>query len=149
MIRQLRESIPPCPCLGTSLLFRLPTRVRQFARAKRTTLALASCLNVTGHSGFPVTFWISQALMKKVECWRWRYRDPQLGCIRCTTAALTEQEAVAYPESERIDGTLCMREIDESSVESATISAAMGLTRSRPRNSTPVNTCRAARAEQR
>jgi hypothetical protein len=82
--------------------------------------------------------------MKKVECWRWRYRDPQLGCIRCTTAALTEQEAAAYPESERIDGTLSVREIDESSVESATPSAVMGLTRSRPRDSTPVNTCRAA-----
>jgi hypothetical protein len=57
--------------------------------------------------------------MKKVECWRWRYRDPQLGCIRCTTAALTEEEAATYPESERIDGTLSMREVDERPEESA------------------------------
>ena len=51
--------------------------------------------------------------MRQVEYWRWRYRDPQLGCIRRTTVGLTEEEAAAYPEAERIDGTRCLREIDD------------------------------------
>jgi hypothetical protein len=51
--------------------------------------------------------------MKKVEYWRWSYRDPQLGCMRRTTAALTEQEAASYPEAERIEGTLTLREIND------------------------------------
>jgi hypothetical protein len=51
--------------------------------------------------------------MKKVECWRWRYRDPQLGCIRRTTAALTEQEAASYPEAERIEGSLTLHEVND------------------------------------
>jgi hypothetical protein len=53
-----------------------------------------------------------QASIKRVQCWRWRYRDAQLGCIRRTTALLTEEEAAAYPEAERIDGTLSLREVD-------------------------------------
>jgi hypothetical protein len=55
--------------------------------------------------------------MKKVECWRWRYRDIQLGCIRRTTVGLTEQEAAAYPEAERIDGTLSLRETEDDLLE--------------------------------
>jgi hypothetical protein len=55
--------------------------------------------------------------MKTVEYWRWRYRDAQLGCIRWTRVALTEQEAAAYPEAERIDGTWCLREIEDDLVE--------------------------------
>ncbi len=49
--------------------------------------------------------------MKQVEYWRWRYRDAQLGCIRRTTVGLTEEEAAAYPEAERIEGTRCLREV--------------------------------------
>ena len=51
--------------------------------------------------------------MKKVEYWRWRYRDPQLGCIRRTTAVLTEEEAASYPEAERIEGSMILREIND------------------------------------
>jgi len=51
--------------------------------------------------------------MAKVEYWRWRYRDPQLGCIRRTNAVLTEQEAASYPEAERIEGSLVLREVND------------------------------------
>ena len=50
--------------------------------------------------------------MKTVEYWRWRYRDPQLGCIRQTTVALTEEEGASYPEAERIEGSLTVREVN-------------------------------------
>ncbi len=55
--------------------------------------------------------------MKRVECWRWRYRDVQLGCIRRTTVGLTEQEAAAYAEAERIAGTLSWRETEDGPFE--------------------------------
>ena len=51
--------------------------------------------------------------MAKVEYWRWRYRDPQLGCIRRTTAVMTEQEAASFPEAERIEGSLILREVND------------------------------------
>jgi hypothetical protein len=51
--------------------------------------------------------------MKRIEYWRWRYRDAQLGCIRRTSVGLTEQEAAEYPQAERIDGTLSVRYIDD------------------------------------
>jgi hypothetical protein len=51
--------------------------------------------------------------MKKVEYWRWSYRDPQLRCMRRTTVALTEQEAASYPEAERIEGTLTLVEVND------------------------------------
>ena len=51
--------------------------------------------------------------MKTVKYWRWRYRDPQLGCIRHTTAAMTEEEAASYPEAERIDGSLTVCEVND------------------------------------
>ena len=55
--------------------------------------------------------------MKTVKCWRWHYRDPQLGCIRHTTAAMTEEEAASYPEAERIEGSLTLREVNDDSGE--------------------------------
>ena len=51
--------------------------------------------------------------MKTVEYWRWRYRDPQLGCICRTTVGLTEEEAASYPEAERIEGSLTLREVND------------------------------------
>lgn len=51
--------------------------------------------------------------MKQVEYWRWRYRDPKSGRICRTMFQLTEEEAAQYPEAERIEGTLLMREVDE------------------------------------
>jgi hypothetical protein len=57
--------------------------------------------------------------MRKIECWRWWYRDPQLSCIRQTTAVLTEHEAAEYLDAERIEGTLSLREIDDEVARSA------------------------------
>ena len=51
--------------------------------------------------------------MKTVKYWRWRYRDPQLGCICRTTVGLTEEEAASYPEAERIEGSLTLREVND------------------------------------
>jgi len=51
--------------------------------------------------------------MKTVEYWRWRYREPQLGCICRTTVGLTEEEAASYPEAERIEGSLTLREVND------------------------------------
>ena len=54
---------------------------------------------------------------KQIECWRWRYREPQSGRIRQTSSWLTMEEAAAYLDAERIDGTRCWREIDGDEVE--------------------------------
>ena len=55
--------------------------------------------------------------MKKVEYWRWRYRDPQTGRICRTVVQLTADEAAKYPEAERIDGTMLLREVEEDAVD--------------------------------
>ncbi|MEO7338882.1 MAG: hypothetical protein ABIV63_20100 [Caldimonas sp.] len=52
--------------------------------------------------------------MKKVEYWRWRYRDAQTGRICRTMFQLTAEEAARYPEAERIEGTMLLREVEES-----------------------------------
>ena len=59
--------------------------------------------------------------MKMVEYWRWRYRDPQLGCIRRTTVGLTEEEAASYPEAERIVGSLTLREVNDDLGENSDV----------------------------
>jgi len=59
--------------------------------------------------------------MKMVEYWRWRYRDPQLGCIRRTTVGLTEEEAASYPEAERIEGSLTLREVNDDLGENSDV----------------------------
>jgi hypothetical protein len=59
--------------------------------------------------------------MKTVEYWRWRYRDPQLGCIRRTTVGLTEEEAASYPEAERIEGSLTLREVNDDLGENSDV----------------------------
>ena len=53
--------------------------------------------------------------MKQVECWRWRYRDPQTGRICRTMFQLTAEEAAKYPEAERIPGSMLLREVEEDS----------------------------------
>ena len=40
----------------------------------------------------------------KVECWRWRYRDPASGRICRTTFQLSSEQATALVEAERIAG---------------------------------------------
>lgn len=51
--------------------------------------------------------------MKKVEYWRWRYRDPQTGRICRTMFQFTAEEVSQYPEAERIDGSMLLREVEE------------------------------------
>ena len=52
--------------------------------------------------------------MKKVEYWRWRYRDARTGDICRTMFQLTAEEASSYPEAERIPGSMLLREVDDS-----------------------------------
>ena len=52
--------------------------------------------------------------MKKIEYWRWRYRDPQTGRVCRTLFQLTAEEAADYPQAERIEGTLLLREVEDS-----------------------------------
>ena len=49
---------------------------------------------------------------KFVEYWRWRYRDPQTGRVCRTLFQLSEREAAALPEAERIEGSMLLREVD-------------------------------------
>lgn len=51
--------------------------------------------------------------MKKIEYWRWRYRDPQTGRVCRTLFQLTAEEAARYAEAERIEGSLLLREVEE------------------------------------
>ncbi len=51
--------------------------------------------------------------MKKVEYWRWRYRNPKTGQIDRTMFQMTAAEAGRYPEAERIDGTMLLRDVDD------------------------------------
>ncbi len=52
--------------------------------------------------------------MKKVEYWRWRYRDPRTGDVKRTMFQLTAEEAATYPEAERIAGSMLLREVEDS-----------------------------------
>jgi len=57
--------------------------------------------------------------MRRLEYWRWRYRDPQAGTIRRTDFALTEEEAMRkYPDAQRIEGTRSFRDVDDESIGS-------------------------------
>ena len=56
--------------------------------------------------------------MKVVEYWRWRYRDPATGRICRTMFQMTAQEAAdLYPDPQRIEGSMTLREIDEDAVD--------------------------------
>ncbi len=52
--------------------------------------------------------------MKLVECWRWRFRDPESGRACRTMYALSEDEARRFANAERIPGTRILREVDEA-----------------------------------
>jgi hypothetical protein len=56
--------------------------------------------------------------VKLVECWRWRYRDPQ-GRVWRTTLPLTREEASKYPGAERMEGTMTVRDMDRARQSSA------------------------------
>ncbi len=55
-----------------------------------------------------------QGPRKFVEYWRWRYRDPQTGRVCRTLFQFTENEAAnQWPQAERIEGSMLLREVDE------------------------------------
>jgi len=56
--------------------------------------------------------------MKLVEYWRWRYRDPKTGRVGRTAFRMTPEEvARRYPGAERIEGSMTLREVDESAFD--------------------------------
>ena len=54
-----------------------------------------------------------QGAKRLVEYWRWKYRDPKTGRVCRTLFQLTEREAGALPEAERIEGSMLLREVDD------------------------------------
>ena len=53
--------------------------------------------------------------MKKVEYWRWRYRNAETGRVCRTVFPCSADEAGRlYPGAERIEGTMILRKVDES-----------------------------------
>ena len=59
------------------------------------------------------------SVMKKVEYWRWAFKDSATGRVCRTTTRLTADQAKgSLPNAERIPGTLTLSEVeDESEVE--------------------------------
>lgn len=55
--------------------------------------------------------------MKQVEYWRWRYWDRQTGRVCRTMFQLTAEEALRYPEAERIEGSMLLRDVEDDSVD--------------------------------
>ena len=52
--------------------------------------------------------------MRTVEYWRWRYRNVETGRICRTMFPCSVEEAKRlYPDAERIEGTLILREVDD------------------------------------
>ena len=56
---------------------------------------------------------------KLVEYWRWRYRDSKTGRVCRTLFQLTEAEAQALPQAERIPGSMLLRESGRVLLEAA------------------------------
>jgi hypothetical protein len=55
-----------------------------------------------------------KAMIKKVETWRWRYRDPQSGRTRRAADPMSEPEAKKrFPGAERIEGSRMVREVHD------------------------------------
>ena len=54
--------------------------------------------------------------MKKVEYWRWRFRDIESGRICRTMLQMSEVEAKArYADAERIEGSMTLRVVPAGS----------------------------------
>jgi len=50
--------------------------------------------------------------MKTIEYWMWRYKDPRSGETRRTAFPLSASEAAdRYPDAQRIEGTMTLREV--------------------------------------
>jgi len=53
-------------------------------------------------------------MIKKIETWRWRNRDPQNGRTRRAAEQMTEQEASqTFPGAERIEGSRLLQVQDD------------------------------------
>ena len=53
-------------------------------------------------------------MIKKIEIWRWRYRDPQSGRMRRAAEPMTEREAAKkFPGAERIEGSRLVRDVQD------------------------------------
>jgi hypothetical protein len=50
---------------------------------------------------------------RTVKYWRWRYRDPQTGCIRRTTFRLTAAQASGLTGAEPIPASMSLRDVDD------------------------------------
>ena len=58
--------------------------------------------------------------MTTIEHWRWRYRDTESGRICRTMFACSAAEAARlYPDAERIEGTMVLREADDEALDTA------------------------------
>ena len=58
--------------------------------------------------------------MAMIEHWRWRYRDTETGRIcRAMFACSAAEAARLYPDAERIEGTMVLREADDEAVDTA------------------------------
>ncbi|MEP7056197.1 MAG: hypothetical protein ABI809_00285 [Caldimonas sp.] len=55
--------------------------------------------------------------MTTIEYWPWRYRATATGRTFRTAFRLTAEQASAYRDAERIDGSLALREVDEHRVD--------------------------------
>jgi len=51
--------------------------------------------------------------MKRVQFWRWRYRDPASKRWRRTSMPMTAEEAARYPNAEKIPGTMIELEVED------------------------------------
>jgi hypothetical protein len=52
-------------------------------------------------------------MIKKVETWRWRYRDPQSGRTRRAADPMSEEPARRLPDAQRIEGSRIVRDVHE------------------------------------
>ena len=56
--------------------------------------------------------------MRKIEHWRWRYRDTETGrTCRTLFACSADEAARLYPGAEPIEGTMVLREVDDDALD--------------------------------
>ena len=58
--------------------------------------------------------------MKKVEYWRWYYRDAQTGEVCRSTFQMTAEEASRYPGAQRIEGSMTLHLEDDPEFDDTT-----------------------------
>jgi hypothetical protein len=57
-------------------------------------------------------FGVRRSSPATVEVWQWRYRDASTGRVCRTALRLTADEAARYPQAERVEGTLILRQVE-------------------------------------